>query len=269
MEAAAQTGARKVPLRSAVEVSAEVVRLSDLLPQDAAPELQARAAAIVLGYSPRTGSQRILDTGELERKLEGRPELRAALQIPERITIGRQHRLVGVEEILAAIQAALQVHGAGDEVSLTAEDLDLPGPIPVTTDDPSLQVMRMEFDPLQKRTRFRLQAANEPKALPFSITARLPISGMRTWTGPGAKPAEENIGPAGKAGPSRKAGIPKLVKAGKPVPLWVQGRAFRISTTAIPLQPGAPGQRIRVRRVESSHVLQAEVTAQGDLLAIF
>ena len=62
---------------------------------------------------------------------------------------------------------------------------------------------------------------------------------------------------------------PVLAKPGQPATVLVQGDGFRIFTTAVPLQRGRKGQRIRVRDLATRRVFMAEVLDRGYLRAVF
>ena len=67
---------------------------------------------------------------------------------------------------------------------------------------------------------------------------------------------------------SRKVRAAILAKSGSPVSLIVAGEGFRITLPVICLQPGALGQRIRVRDPAGTRILIAEVVSAETLRAV-
>jgi len=113
---------------------------------------------------------RTIVRGELEDLLRAEPELLASLSLPERIVVSRSHRELTSHELSVAISDATGHPGMPDAPPANLQDLRLSAPVYVTTDDPGLKVLRVEFDPLRQDTRFCLWASKEPDILPFYVT---------------------------------------------------------------------------------------------------
>ncbi|HMD96080.1 MAG TPA: flagellar basal body P-ring formation chaperone FlgA [Terriglobia bacterium] len=223
----APTGNALVTLPSAVEVRSETLALSDLLPPGAPSDLLRAASGIALGNTPEPGSLRTIVRGEIEDLLRAEPELRASLSLPEHIIVSRSHRELTSHELSAAISDATGGPGA------LPLNLKLSAPVYVTKDDPGLKVVRVEFDPLRRDTRFCLWASKEPDILPFYVT----VSGGSVLSAQPALVARRDLAPGEIAGANdfmaqpRKlttAAVGQLSQMGLPVtPEALAGRAAR------------------------------------------
>lgn len=293
---------KRVEVRKTVEVRSGLVFLSDLLPEGSPAVLRNRAKELVLGRAPHLGRVRSFTREQLEHKLRNTPDLLRKLRIPPRITIRRWRRRLSQNEILQAIRSALQSNGFPKSVLLAAQDLRLSAPVWVTREDPGLQVTRVEFDPVQEQTRFRLWASKEDGILPFYVLTplnpRVPtlVARRDLYAGEEVKAAdfqlEERVvlhfqnntrpSPAQLAGHRARNRIragqavnlkmflpPLLAEPGKPATMVAEGEGFRISTTVMPLQPGTLGQRIRVRSLATNRIFVAEVVDRGLLRKSF
>jgi flagellar basal body P-ring formation protein FlgA len=297
--AASAEEAERTTLCQAVTLRAPVVRLSDLLPSETPSSLRARAAEIVLGRAPQPGLSRTVSGMEIKSRLIDAPELLERLTIPDRIVIKRSCRSLSTSELLQVIQLRLGAQTTPDSVNWSPSDLTLSTPVYVTLDDPGLEVTRVELDPLRRQTKFRLWTSKEPSILPFWVTlahdVKVPTLVARHDIPAGreaqaadfqveeraGKPDGQNpvvaLDPTGlqtrapvKSGQAvtRSMLAPVvLVEPGRPAKLVAEGAHYRISTTVIPLQAGVLGQQIRVREVDSQHILSAEVVGPGELKA--
>ena len=293
---------KRVEVRKTVEVRSGLVFLSDLLPEGSPAVLRNRAQELVLGRAPSLGRHRSLTREQLEHKLRHAPDLLRKLRIPPRVTIRRSSRRLTRTEILQAIRSALESNRFPKSVLLAAQDLRLSAPVWVTKKDPGLQVTKVEFDPVQEQTRFRLWASKEEGILPFYVMTPLSpkvpalVAQRDLDAGEKVKPAdfklEERVvahfqdnallSPAQLAGHRARNRIragqtvnprmflpPLLVEPGKPATMVAEGRGFRIRITVMPLQPGTRGQRIRVRSLATNRVFVAEVVGRGFLRKSF
>ena len=214
---------------------------------------------------------------EIEHALVDQSEVLAAISIPADVTVRRVHRQLSPEEVATAISAAM---GQGNAVDPSKLNLQL-SPL-VTSDDSGLEVTGIDFDAFHRVTRFRLWTAKEPANMPFYVTVPGRQMGSKPMPkGPAgtearalahseeAQPAvsahSEAGHPAIDAGgvkPSGK-GAEMLVKAGVPTQLVIEGADYRLTSTVIPLQPGALGQEIHARDPLTHKTLSAQVAGPG------
>jgi hypothetical protein len=272
--AASPSADAPVALLSEVDLSTSSVRLSDLLPASAPASLRTASAAIPLGRAPVAGSVRRLPREEIEHALLDQPQILAGISVPADITIRRVYRQLLRTEVAMAISSALGRKNAVDPAAL---DLQL-SPL-VTCEDPGLEVTGIEFETLHRVTRFRLWTAKEPENLPFYVT----LPGR--WMGPKAvspipataearAPRHSGEQAAAHSTPaypvmniggvkSSAKGPEMIVKAGVATRLVIEGADYRLTSTVIPLQPGALGQEIRVRDPLTRKLSIAQVAGPG------
>ena len=252
-----------VMLLSKVEIGTQTVLLSDLLPENTLAALREAGAAISLGSAPMPGRSRIMTRSEVQATLAANPQLAASLWIPVEITVRRTCHMVSPEQVSAALGLGL---GKGGAEGVT--DLSLLTPVCFSGDDPGLEVSNVEFDPLQRVTRFRLWTSKEPRNLPFYVTvpgklddaaARVPRAG-----GSAFRTAASSSDPKHAAA---QAGNATLVKAGIAARLVIQGPDCRITMVVVPLQSGVLGQQLRARDPLTRRVFSAYVAGPALLTA--
>lgn len=291
--------ARRVPLLSSVVLHSRSFTLDDLLPDSAPAAMHREGMEIVLGRSPQPAASRILYRQQLQYLLRDHVSLLADLRLPGQIVIRRFHRAITREEIVQAIDSALDRQGAGGEDLLDPKVLQLSGPVYVTAEDPGLQVLRIAADPLRRETQFTLWTSKEPDNLPFTVTIqralKLPALVARRTIPPGEIVSSADFAvemrPAGREpdassvsgedleGLETRASLrtgqpvardqfkrPILVKPGALATLIVQGSAFSIKAVVDPLEQGVLGQEIRVRNTETRQVVEAKVVGRDRLV---
>ncbi|HXZ11165.1 MAG TPA: flagellar basal body P-ring formation chaperone FlgA [Candidatus Sulfotelmatobacter sp.] len=283
----------RTALRDAVEVRRDVVFLADLLPASAPPALLSATLAISLGYAPNPGAQRTFDHAEIERALRDAPGLSEALEIPAAVEVTRWSRQLTGAEVIAAIRRAMILNHFGGAASVELEELAFDAPIRVTEDNPSLRVTRIETAPDGAATHVRLWTASEPRIPPFWVTLRRQLDSLAPpcSSGPacdqrtpgssaeiagapqnsGVRPAAANTRkaapglPPGRAGATSARATPSdpavLVQRGKRVQLIVEVNGMRIMASAVPLDLGRQGEKIRVRNVDSGKILVGTVVS--------
>jgi len=261
--AAAPPPTQPVMLLSQVEIGTKTVLLSDLLPATALATLREAGATISLGPAPMPGRSRIVTRAEVQETLAANPELQAGLSIPTEITVRRACHLVSPEQVSAALGSAL---GTGSAKG--SPDFSLLTPVCFSGDDPGLEVSDVEFDALQRVTRFRLWTSKEPRNLPFYVTlsGRLDDAAARLYSA--GRPAFNAT--AGSSDPKRaraQMGNVTLVKAGAATRLVIQGPDCRITTVVVPLQSGVLGQQVRARDPLTLKVFSAHVAGPALLAA--
>ena len=261
--AAPQPAARRVTLLSEAEIGSKTVFLSDLLPDTALAPLREAGAAISLGSAPMPGRSRIVTRAEVQTTLAANPQLEASLWIPVEITIRRTCHLISPEQVSAALGLALGKGSGKGQV-----DFSLLTPVCFSGDEPGLEVSNVEFDPLQRVTRFRLWTSKEPRNLPFYVTVpgRLDDAAASVHAvGSSAFKTAANSSDPRRA--AAQAGNAILVKAGVVTRLVIQGPDYRITTVVVPLQSGILGQQVRARDPLTLRVFSAYVAGPALLTA--
>jgi hypothetical protein len=148
--------------------------------------------------------------------------------------------------------------------------------VPALTADNGLKVKRIGFDPLRRVIVFELWVSHEPQYLPFDVTTHrdpkslgldsVLVTGPLGASGGGTRAESLATGPVGVQS-QPKAVV--LAKPGMSATLIISGQNVRITTTAVPLQPGSKGQCILVRESSTARVLKAEVVGEGLLETSF
>ena len=284
---------QRIALRDAVTARQAVVRLADLLPADASEQLRTGAGEIALGDAPLPGVHRTLQRMQLLRALRGVPELRDALDVPPAIDVARWSRPLTREEVCAAIRQILRANQFEGADSLRAQDVEFSSAIAVTEEAPALRVTRIEPALDGVGTRVRLWIASEPGVPPFWVKVARAINpmpgipaqttrsrgresvptGRKMFAMPGAGttapalnvPADVSYqeSHARETLRANRRDSPVVIQSGKRVRVVIEGPGIRITTTAVALDPGRQGQRIRVRALPSRMILTGTVAAAG------
>ena len=306
--AAATLASAAVPLRSIASVRADVVRLSDLVPDGVSDSLRQQASTIILGNAPQPGLRRVIQGAFIARQLNSVPELSSSFQIPAEVVVAREYRQLSLEEIFPAIQVALEQSGCADLLSPSVGDLELPAPVRLTGADSRAEVTGMELDSLRGQFRFRLRLTGDHLRAPFYALVRAPAAVSKAAR-QSLNPSQQSIG-EGLDGRNAPEGVachsfdshreplpsanelrtkkespkpvgarervtqahprpPMLVKLGQSATLLAGGPGMEISFPVIPLQPGAQGEAIRVRSLATDQVLKATVIAPNLLQLTF
>jgi flagella basal body P-ring formation protein FlgA len=285
----------KVVLLGDVEVHADSVFLSDLLPAQVPSGVRTPAQNILIGSAPLPGTARVFDGAKVAGVLGS--DIASEMSIPPQIVVRRTGRTITREEVVAVIRAALNQNGLSNS-DLQPDDLRVFPSVMASSAHAELQVRRMDFDSGLNEARFLMA---EPDALPFLVTARLRTNistpgasqispGHATLRGdvrsefPNAQSAsvspqhslEELVGlrslqraPLGGVLNAARAGGVTLVEPGKPAVLHLFSSGIRMSLDVTPLERGALNQTIRVRFPGTGKVLQAQVTGVRQLEATF
>lgn len=266
---------RPVALERMAAVRAGVVRLSDLLPEAAPPQLRSRAREIVLGDAPVPGEERDFTRGDVLHALRDWPALQNQLEIPRDMSVRRWARRVTREEVLAAIDRTLRANGSTADSSLTASDVHLAADVAVTENAPTLQLTQIQTAGDGNGTRVLVWVTSEPRVPPFWVrvdrSIDLPASrgtprrhGAATATLPVRRDSVVPVSDRTFSAPARRTNPlgEILVKAGDPVELVVQVGGMRIQGTGIPLDRGREGDEVRVRVAPSGKILVGRVVGQ-------
>jgi len=285
-----------VTLPGEVEVRGQSIFLSDLLPPKVPAGVRVQAQGVLIGAAPQPGSTRILERNTVANLLGS--EMARELDIPQQIVVRRAGRRITREEVVAAIQTALSRNGFSDP-NLQPDDLRVFPSLMVSSADTHLEVRRMDFDDELKEARFVLAQRG---SLPFLVTAELqrglPVRVGEEDVPPGNKPTLDDVrfkSPvAGRSttpqqsrpedsalGRSSQHGSPvdfvsdaqpssvALVQPGRVATLLVSSGEMQMLLDVNPLERGALHQVVRVKLPETGKILQAKVTGERRLEAIF
>ena len=290
----------KVALVAETSVLGDSIYLSDLLPPHVSSLVRNPAQKLLIGASPLPGSTRVLYGADIEHLINGNMALRD-IDVPARVVVSRGGRLVGRDEVLAAIRNALDSNGFSD-AQIAPEDLHFSSAVTVSNGDAALAVRRMDFDSGLQQVRFLLASRAAPGARPFVVTAALhgkvdvtvashPITaGQLVSSGDThTQPADANstlaISNAGGEQAVGKRAIAPLVSGealrraqfdgvilvtpGKLVSLRLFSDSTEMLLDVIPLERGLLGDNIRVKLPGTGKVLNGYVVGPGKLEARF
>jgi hypothetical protein len=237
-------------------VADNVIRLSDLLPEDAPEGLREQAYRIELGRSPQCRTPRVLQSGEIARRLGGHAGLEQLVSIPERITVERQGQRISGDLVRRAIDEFLAMHPQGS----TAADfagLKVLGAPEVSASAPPLRVEAARWDRQRNHLEFVIACVHEKTCGRFLAVADLPDAG----------PHPENFLPGPRPRANAGAPPPILARAGSAAMMNMEDGRIHIELRVICLQPGALGQTIRAREADGLRIYRAQVTGAGTLRA--
>jgi hypothetical protein len=281
----------KVPLLREVVVPGGSVYLADLLPERTPSSMRIPAQRILIGGAPQPGSIRVL-SGDAVLRLLANEEVLSEVEVPPQIVIHRSGRQITRAEVAAAIQTTLRRNKLLRNQVIAPEDIWLMAPVLLSVEDAELQVTRMELDPALRQIKFLLVSRADHSILPFVAMARSRVdlaqldraqdkeAGRAGRTGEDRR-SVETMSPAGRI-ENLSAGLPvvwlhtpaqqrvTLVEAGKIARLrLISGPSTQLSLDVTPLEPGAFGQRIRVRLRPTGKILEAQVIGWRQVEANF
>ena len=176
---------------------------------------------------------------------------------------------IAASDIMPAIQMALERAGLSRTVKLAPEDLHLALANATCGSKRALHVTRTEFDPEFERIYFVV--SQESKTVPFFVFATL-SEGVReelrghvapSINGPGVTAARFRLPPA------PPANVVPIVRPGAKVTLLLNSDGMRMTLLGTEMERGALDQIIRVRVLETGHVIRARVIAADQLEASF
>lgn len=260
-------GASVLPLLSEVRVAGDSVYLSDLLPAQASAAFRTMAAKIRLSAAPPPGSAMVLTADKVEEKIPG--TTRREVLLPSEIVVRRLPRLLTREEVITALNAALQSNSFPGNPRVDPEAVQFSAEVRISGDDPHLRVRRVDFDAALQQARFLMVPADDPRALPFLVTARLTSNqgseGARSKDSAGMLLSSAK----GDTGQLLQKSSDALIASGQSARLQVLSSSMQMLLDVVALEPGALHQVIRVRVPGSSRVLRGQVIAPGRLEARF
>jgi len=255
----------RIELLREIHIPGTSVLLSDLLPEGASVPLHKRASEVSLGAAPKPGTMRVLEQAAVKSSIGSSPGVLSEIVIPNRIVVSREVRPITLSEVFDAISKSLAKIGLNEWALLSPDDLLLQSQVLVSPGDAGLQVLRADADTGLRRARFLLWPSNDPKVVPFFVTARLdkvpPLGLMRLGPMWSRNLAREGIPIRTREGARQVI----LVSAGVRATLVLHSEVLRMFADVIPLERGALGQRIRVRMEDTGKIFSAQVDGRAHL----
>jgi hypothetical protein len=255
----------RIELLREIQVPGTSVLLSDLLPEGVPGALRKRTSEISLGAAAQPGDTRTLEQVALWTSIGPMPAILSSLVLPDRVVVSRETRSITLAEVFDAISKSLTHAGVNEWPELRLEDLLLQSQILVNQGDAGLQVLRAEVDTGLGRARFLLWPTNDPKVLPFIVTARVgqfPQAGLPRF---GPRSGRQMGRPAALWTPAGTARQTVLISAGERATLVLHSDVLRMFADVISLEQGALGQRIRVRVLDTGKIFSAQVDGPAHL----
>ena len=246
----------RIRLLAEVTVQAETLRLSDLLPAEAAAQLKAAAEKVSLGHAPQAGSLRVLTVSELRQAVGEITSDGMVIDIPEQVLVRRQGWPLETE----AVRRTLARSKLSPQFDLSQARITLPTGFTTVVPDPQLEVTVLNPSPdhgcllAQMRCRKRSACGSFLIEIVFSV----PAGGI--WSRE-LKLASEK---AGQADMATSVG-PILVKPGRMALLVIDGDGLRITQPVLPLKQGRFGERVKVSNPQSHRSWLARVSGEGML----
>jgi hypothetical protein len=265
--------AAKFTLLGEVEVQADSIFLSDLLPAQAPPELRRPAQSILIGTSPQPGSTRVLEGDKVAGMLGA--DISREIGIPSEIVVHRTGRRLTREEVVGVIRTALGRNGFPG-ADLQPDDLRIFPSVMVSSADAPLEVRRVDFDDVLNEGRFLMAQRG---SLPFLVTAHLRDGVPASVDSPESPNArlEDLLGRhalrqavQGTSLRDAQRGSATLVEPGKSATLHLSSSGgMQMLLDVMPLDRGTLNQTVRVKLPGTGKILHAQVTGARRLEATF
>lgn len=202
----------------------------------------------------------------------------APLGSGDRLIVAHASRAVSLDEICHSIRRTLESKGAPESAVPSVGQIHPAVPVMITTDDPGLQVLRMDADVIPGSVRVRLWTGGQPAIHPFDVTV-LGASNLLQWLNgqKGFVATPVSVISAADSKPSEKNNFAKppapkpqaLVFPGRTATLLLRAPGMEVRTPVMPLDRGVSGQWVRVRNLSTGQILNAEVVGPGSLAMEF
>lgn len=249
------SGVQSVGLRETAEVQQSTIALSDLLPPEASSATRKASAEVVLGWSPRPGTTRVIEAADIAHALASRADLLRRLAVPDRILVRRAGFPVGRGAVLNAIRRFFEERNS--PVDLGNARIEWDEEITTLAANAALRVTHAAWDPPRQTLRLSMHAIDS--ALGPDFLVQLHSSNPL----PGLPAQSSNLVSKPLA---TETGHP-LIGAGTRAWLTLEGKEMRLQIEVVCLQRGTLGQQIRVLSTGTHRVFQAEVTGPRTLRA--
>jgi len=284
--------ANEISLRSSVIVEDKYVTLGDLF------GLAGEKALTRVAHAPAPGKRATLDAKWLYRvarahRIQWRP-----LSLKTKVVVERASQQIFQEELQAVILASLQDKGLGDDIEVSFTGRARPIHLP-TDVDPTIGVDNLMHDPRTGRFVATVAApADDPSARRHRVAGRIhtmvsvPVVSKRLRNGDVIKKhhiewksvrkatvrrdtvthEEDLIGMAVKRVLREHTPIklsyvqrPVLVKKNGLVTIQLATRLMKLTAQGKALENGSKGDTVQVRNVQSKQLIEAIVTAAGEV----
>jgi len=255
----------RIELLREISIRGNRVVLSDLLPASSPESLRLLADDIPLGDAPQAGTTRVLVREVVERNAGASQDVLSKIVVPDRMVVSRESRPVTLNEVFDAIRAALRNNGMAAATFLQPEDILMESQVFVGPGDSGLRVMRMDVDRGLGRARFLLWTSNDPRTLPFYVTARLAGEFPQALIRMAPQPNQPSQDYSSKPAVAKPAQRDMLVARGQLAKLALHSDGVRIFVDVLSLERGSLGQQVRVRLLDSDKVFSARVDGPAHL----
>ena len=253
---------QKTALREDIEINHDTISLFDFLPASASQNLRSASQKIELGRAPEPGTLRVFAGAQIAAAAQS---LGDTLSVPDRVTVRRTTWLISRQALWEAISKFLAQHGWN--ASQIPEQPEFSwSAMAVRDEQPILEATSANWNLREAVWEISVRCIDHTLCGKFLVRmagAKLASGNAAVFT---ASPPVEGISRTSPT--SRKVRAAILAKSGSPVSLIVAGEGFRITLPVICLQPGALGQRIRVRDPGGKRILIAEVISAETLRAV-
>jgi len=252
-----------VPCRIVVQrvayVSGPWFSLRDLLLPEDCPEFASAGAQLAMGRAPLEGSTRVLDGNDLRARIEdlARHDQRLIgvsllFDIPERISVRRAGARSSCAEIVARIL------GEAPEKHLSPSRETDCGAAGRVRQDAAFRITHKKWDPALRSWIFSVGCAEPADCVPFVLRAPPTESGDRI----------SSVAPEAPDTPITRPPLAPVVRAGQAASLLWEQAGIRMVLPVVCMEPGAAGDRVRVRTANGRRMFRAIVVRAGILRAI-
>jgi hypothetical protein len=254
----AETACRALVVRSQVEAAEGGLTLADLLGSGTCPQWYRAAAQVSLGATPRAGSVRVIDGGEIRRLMEGLGEHEFAgrqAYVPERVVVRQARALKSCGEI-ADFVATVRAEGEpGGSEALKNIDCAAARNIPANA---SLELLKTGWNAGLERREFALRCRRPEQCIPFLVWSREPASEASLDGLLRARKTE-----SAKTGSAEA----RLIKPGQTAMLTWEQAGIRVVLPVTCLEAGGLGEFVRVRFKNAAGTLRAEIVGASAVRA--
>ncbi len=241
-------------LLESATVSSDEVLLSEFLPPGITESFRRAAERVLLGPAPALGAVRQFSRDEIIMACHSAAIPCSSLfELPETVTVRRIGRFLTSADLLPLISKEF-----GNQSTLAANDISLPGSIQLTGNVPRFHVVSAKKDVLLKSTTIRLAAQAGSSVVPFDVQVRPQFIHPRTASTVATV----------ATGAATEAEI-DLVDPRRPASLSITSLQSQLLLRVRPLERGVIGQTVRVRISGGSKTFRATVVAQDSLAAHF
>ena len=268
---------RNIAVKASLAVAGGEVSLADLLEPTTCAGYRKAAAGMSLGAAPLAGTVRVLDGGEVRRRVAAIAEANGLKdeiveEVPAKIVVQRQG---GKKSCPSIAEFALQTLPVERRTGISQASFDCAAAWSVP-EGAALQAIKTAWSSALQRWEFSLRCMRSADCVPFLVWA--PVNHEKTSSRamasvpiaarPGSS-APRQFSPAQSFVDSSVpySGTGELIKPGQTAMLrWDEG-GIRIVLPVTCLDGGALGETVRVRFKNAGRILRAEILSDGSLRA--